>query len=220
MHASKPAKSRLWQGLDSGDEQALASLMTSAIRSASAALSEMAGRPIAASATRIRMVPLTELNRVGGDPERPALAVYIGVRGDERGHIVLSLSESTARTFVAMLLDEPEGADSPLTPMEISALAEAGNIATSFFLTALADSAHLSLPPTPPIVLHEMRGAIFDSLAAITLAEREDALLIETQFTCNGRVAEMAFYAFPAPGMIEAVANGMMREANDPGDLD
>ena len=201
---------------DREERASLFDLMASATQSAAAALSQMAGRGITAGPTRIRVMPLQGLSYVAGDPERPAFAVYVSVRGHNRGHILLALSDVTAHTLASMLLDGLEAPSAVLGPLAISALAEAGNVTASFFLTALADPAHLVLPPSPPVVLHEMRGAIFDSLAsALALDEQDDALVIETEFVCQGQVAEITFYVFPAPSMIQAVTRGILQEAND-----
>jgi chemotaxis protein CheC len=90
--------------------------------------------------------------------------------------------------------------------MEISALAEAGNVAGSFFLTTIADWAGLALPPTPPVIIHEMCGAILDTLAAeLALMENEQALMIDTQFRCDGQVVEAAFFMFPGDQLVRAV---------------
>src|SRR5581483_1860284 len=108
-----------------------------------------------------------------------------------------------------------DGTTQSLDAMEVSALAEVGNVAGSYFLTALADGANLTLPPTPPIVFHEMRGAILDSLAAeLMLLEWDDAVVVEAEFTCDDRVVEVAFFMFPGPALLSAVTEGMLMGAS------
>src|SRR5581483_8651111 len=137
--------------------------------------SEMTGRSITAEAVGLRTVPLAGLSTLAGDPERPGVAIHLGVGGDGSGCILLALGEAAAYELVDMLLGQPDGTTQSLDAMEVSALAEVGNVAGSYFLTALADGANLTLPPTPPIVFHEMRGAILDSLAAeLMLLEWDD----------------------------------------------
>jgi chemotaxis protein CheC len=105
-----------------------------------------------------------------------------------------------------MLLDQPVGTTTELGDMEISALAEAGNVAGSFFLTTIADWAGLALPPTPPVIIHEMCGAILDTLAAeLALMEHEQAMMIDAQFQCDGQVVEAAFFMFPGDQLVHAV---------------
>ncbi|HLH26701.1 MAG TPA: hypothetical protein VK066_29610 [Chloroflexota bacterium] len=190
---------------------ALARAIRHAAERGAAALSEMTGRGIAAEAVALRTVPLAELSTLAGDPERPVVAIHLGVGGDGSGCILLALSESAAYELVDMLLGQPAGTTRALEPLEVSALAEVGNVAGSFFLTALADGARLVLAPTPPIVFHEMRGAILDTLAAeLMLLEWDDALVVETEFACDDQVVDVAFFMFPGPAMVQAVTEAML----------
>jgi chemotaxis protein CheC len=189
----------------------------SAVQSAANALSEMALREITAVSPEVRMVELTHLTMVAGDPERSVVAVYLGIEGDIPGHILMAFSESMALGLVDMLLDQPEGTTTELGDMEISALAEAGNVAGSFFLTTIADWSGLTLPPTPPVVIHEMCGAILGTLAAeLALAEHDQAMVIDAQFTCDGQVVEASFFMFPGEQMITAVGQAQPQRAAAP----
>jgi len=190
----------------------------SAVRSAARALSEMAMREIVAHSPHVRTVGLSHLSMVAGDPERAVVAVYLGIQGDVPGHILLAFSEPMARGLVDMLLDQPEGTTVELGEMEISALAEAGNVAGSFFLTTLAEWAGLTLPPTPPMVIHEMCGAILDTLAAeLAVQAHDEAMVIDAHFTCDDQVVDASFFMFPGHDILQA---GAEREAaeNTPAD--
>ena len=186
---------------------------TAAVRGAAEALSEMVLRPIEAVSAEVRMVSLSHVAMLAGDPERPVFAAYLGVRGEVTGHILLAFGETMAHTLIDLLLDQPPGTTTELGDMEVSALAEAGNVAGSRFLTTLADWAGLAMPPTPPVVVHEMRGAILDTLAAeLAFQEHEQAVVIDAQFTCDGRAVEASFFVFPDEAMVAAVGEGRGRE--------
>jgi chemotaxis protein CheC len=190
---------------------ALARAIHYAAERGAAALSEMTGRGIVAQAVALRSVPLSELATLAGDPERPVVAIHLGVGGDGSGCILLALGESAAYELADMLLGQPGGTTRALEPLEVSALAEVGNVAGSFFLTALADDARLALTPTPPIVFHEMRGAILDTVAAeLMLLEWDDALVVETEFACDDQRVEVAFFMFPGPALVQAVTEALL----------
>jgi chemotaxis protein CheC len=186
----------------------------SAVQSAANALSEMALREITAISPEVRMVELSHLTMVAGDPERSVVAVYLGIEGDIPGHILMAFSETMALGLVDMLMGEPVGTTTELGDLEISALAESGNVAGSFFLTTIADWSGLTLPPTPPMVIHEMCGAILGTLAAeLALAEHDQAMVIDAQFTCDGQVVEASFFMFPGDKMIQMVGNNKAKAA-------
>jgi chemotaxis protein CheC len=186
----------------------------SAVQSAAQALSEMALREITAVSPEVRMVDLTHLSMVAGDPERAVVAVYLGIEGDLLGHILMAYSETMALGLVDMLMGEPEGTTTELGDLEISALAEAGNVAGSFFLTTIANWTGLTLPPTPPVVIHEMCGAILGTLAAeLTLGEQEQAMVIDAHFTCDGQVVDASFFMFPGEQLIEMIGSNKAEAA-------
>ena len=196
------------------ESETLIAAAGAAVRSAANALSQMAGKGIVASEIRLRVVPLSHLAMVAGDPERAVVAVYLGVGGDVPGHILLAFSESMAAGLVDLLLDQPEGTTEELGALEISALAEAGNVAGSAFLNTLASLAEMTLPPTPPVVIYEMRGAILDTLAAeMTLVEQDEAMVIEARFAAAGQTVDVAFFTFPGEAVIEAISSRQRAEA-------
>jgi len=194
----------------------LAPMMRDGALRAAGALSEMSGRCIETRSISLRAVPLADLPLVAGDPERPVVAVHLGVQEPHGGHILLALSEQMALRLVDMLLAQPAGTTTSLDEMEVSALAETGNVAGAAFLTALADRARVILPPTPPLVFHEMCGAILQTLAAeLALSEQRDAVVVETEFTCDDESVDVAFFLFPAPEMVRAVASGLVEGSDD-----
>lgn len=192
----------------------IAVVAASAVQSSANALSEMALREITAVSPEVRMVPLSHLTMVAGDPERAVVAIYLGIEGDLPGHILIAFSESMALGLVDMLLGQDVGTTTDLGELEISALAESGNVAGSFFLTTIADWSGLTLPPTPPMVIHEMCGAILGTLAGeLALHESDQAMVIDAQFTCDGQVVDASFFMFPGDQLIEMVGRSRPAEA-------
>lgn len=202
---------------ESSDPSGLATISVvaaAAVQSAANALSEMALREITAVSPEVRMVDLSHLSMVAGDPERAVVAIYLGIDGDLPGHILIAFSESMALGLVDMLFGQDVGTTTEFGDLEISALAESGNVAGAFFLTTIADWSGLTLPPTPPVVIHEMCGAILGTLASeLALQERDQAMVIDAQFTCDGQVVDASFFMFPGDQLIEMVGHARPAEA-------
>jgi len=172
----------------------------------------MSGRVIGARFTRLTHVPVAQLALVGGDPEQQIVGVYLGVEGDNTSHVLLGLSEATAFRLADLLLGGA-GARNELDAMAVSALAEIGNVVGTCFLNVLADGARLTLAPTLPVVLREMRGAILDSLG-FGLVDLEEASLtvVETSFTCDGEAIDVAVFLLGSSTLSELVSLASSRK--------
>jgi chemotaxis protein CheC len=151
-------------------------------RHAASGLAGMIGRPVTATTRTIALVPLVEvIARVGG-ADTPTTGVYLGLRAGLRGHILLLLADDAARALADLVLDHAVGTTVVLGEMERSALQEAGNITSSYFLTSLAAATGLTIQPTPPVLVADMCGAILDAPVAVLALESDEALFIETEF--------------------------------------
>lgn len=183
--------------------------LVQATHKAAGALSEMACREITVGDVGTRKVPLSQISDVGGDPERPIVAVHVGVEGFG-AHILLAMGEPMARGLVDMLMGQTVGTTTELGEMEASALAEVGNITGTFFLTVLAEVSGTTLPPTPPVVFYEMCGAILGTLAAeLAMTGVDDAIVIDTNFFCDGQAVEVAFYMFPDQALLDTLPGAL-----------
>jgi chemotaxis protein CheC len=103
----------------------------------------------------------------------------------------------------------PRGSTAAPHELAESAIAELGNVVGSAFVNALADDLNLVLHPTPPAFLHDMAGAVLQTLYAEILAQDGDVAIMDTLFAePSGRVAGILIVA-PDPvclGQLERAA--------------
>ncbi len=144
-------------------------------------LSEMSGVPLEVTSSAIALVPLAQILTAAGNPETPAVGVYVGMEGEGRGYLLLLLDEPMACELAALVLGEDGGVVRLDDGLAVSALAEAANVACSSFINAVADATGLRLHATPPVVVDDMRGAIMDVAVADVALLGDEALLIETE---------------------------------------
>jgi chemotaxis protein CheC len=175
---------------------------TGLIRAADA-LSEMVGVPIGIGSSIVEIVPLDQVSVSVGNPDQPAVAVYLGIQGAGRGHILLLFDEPMARRLAGLLLGEDPETLAVSDDLPGSALAEAGNVCCSAFVNVLGDAAHMRLEVTPPVVALDMRGAIMDAAAADIALEGDEAFVIGTQLTPAqdefGERVDARLVVIPAP---------------------
>lgn len=180
-------------------------------RRAGQGLSEMAGTDIAATATRIRRLPLAKVPDLLGGPGVVVATVYLAIKGDVEGHMVLMMPLSEACALADMLLELPSGSTRELDGLASSALGEVGNLVGSFFLAALADVTSLRLSPTPPTIIADMSGAVLDAVLADLSMESDQVLIIDTLFAQSSRRVSACFLVLPRERYLELILGRLPR---------
>jgi chemotaxis protein CheC len=172
-------------------------------------LSEMSGVEITISASAVERVALAEVPLAVGQPDEPAVGVYVGMEGDGAGYLLLLLDEAMAAELAALLLCEEPGSIKVEDELGASALAEAGNVSCSAFMNALGEATGLTLMAMPPVVVGDMRGAIMDIAIADIAQTGDEALLIKTHLGRNDDATSTAvnarLLAIPTPETLDAI---------------
>lgn len=158
------------------------------------ALTAMIGRPVSMTAPLVELVPLGAVPGLAGSPDRPLVAIYLGISGDFSGHLVFLLSEASAVNLMAALLAERAASALTMTALQRSALAEVGNVSGSAFLNALADAAQMRIVPAAPLIVCDMAGAILDGMLADIGRTTDRALVIHTRFNADGADAIAGYF--------------------------
>lgn len=168
------------------------------IERAADGLSEMIGQRIHMTVPTITIVPIGSVpERVGG-AESMVAGIYLAAEGEMSGHVMLILSLQDAMRLVDLLIGQPEGTTTDLDdPLSRSALAEAGNLAASFFLNGVAAALGVSGRPSPPAVIVDMAGAILDIMLVTAGQLGDDVLLLESVFQREGRELRLFFWVLP-----------------------
>ncbi len=179
--------------------------------SAARVLSEMSGEQLEVRSSAIEIVPLAQVALAAGRPEAPAVGVYVCMQGDGEGYLLLLLDEPMACELAALMLGVGVQSISLADDLATSALAEAGNVACSSFMNAVAEATGLILHATPPVVVDDMRGAIMDVAIADIASRGDEALLIETELlpsspvAANLPVVDARLLAIPTPETLASI---------------
>jgi len=162
--------------------QALQAIMEKGLADSSVALSAMSTGGMRLQKPVVHMLPLDQVPGIAGGPARVVVAVYVGMKGDLSGHLMLLFQREAALRVVEMLMDLPPGSLPDLDEVGRSALAEVGNICCSACLSALANRTGLVILPTPPVVVTDMAGAILESVVTHLYLNGDESLVVETKF--------------------------------------
>jgi chemotaxis protein CheC len=186
-----------WEELEA--EVNFADILQSALQNAASGLSEMVGRPITIDTPRAEAIPLGKVPDCVGGPETEMVGVYLLIDGDLTGQVILMLPLDDALHLIDLLLGEPSGTTTELDDLGRSALAETGNLTASYFLNKIASLTGLSIRPSPPAVMVDMMGAIFNVIASPLAAMSDKLTIVETAFQEPERTVTAHFWVLPYP---------------------
>ncbi len=167
----------------------LAAVFMEALAYAGAQLAGLVERDIqfrGSHAAYVRLEELVESYDSGSDD--PVTAAYIAFAGGIDGHVLLCMtpeaSESLSRSLLMCDdLDAPQ-----MRYLADSMIGEIANVAASAFLNAVADSAGLMVLPTAPCVMHDMLGAVLQTIVVEIAQTQLFGITIETQILVDGDV--------------------------------
>jgi chemotaxis protein CheC len=182
---------------------------------AAEALGAFSGNALTAGDAEARLVALPDVPMLGGDPEQTIVGIHIGLDGDLEGSVLASFSLADAATLLTALgLEVPDGEYDDLGR---SALGEAGNIIVSAFLGTLDPLCGLTVLPTPPQVVVEMRGAILTSAVLPVVDAGGDVLLINAAIlpvmTDAAPAAACEIIFLPTPDSWAKLSHALMHHA-------
>jgi chemotaxis protein CheC len=172
-------------------------ILHTAMRHVAYNLTEMVGRPIKAEGLHIETVSISQLEMSSRTPESEAVGIYLLIDGDLSGECILVLCPDDAMYLADWLLEVRPGTTTRLGDIERSALAELGNQALSSFLNAIADLTGKPLRLSPPAVIVDMLGVIFEAVAMSADTASDDLLIIKTYFVNTDSSLRFQFWVLP-----------------------
>lgn len=176
---------------------------------AATVLASMLGQKIPMTVPEARFVPLPDVVKAIGGPEKEVVGVLLGVSGPAPGIILFLLGVEDAFRLAEKLMGVPSEAPGQLSEMQKSALSEVTNILSGGYLNALSQFTSLVFEPTPPAYAHDMAGALIDIVLADLGRVSDYALFIETNFTADKDGISGHFFLIPSPEGLERILQAL-----------
>ena len=158
---------------------------------AATALAGMLGQSVDLHVPTALALELADAVDAVGNAEDAVNAVIIGVFGDLDATVLLLFDPESAETLCSLLGVEGD------PEMAMSALGEIGNILGSSYVQAMGSMTALHMEPHPPIAMTDMLGAIVASVLAVTAADTDLALLLDSRMTVDGTACKFGFLFVP-----------------------
>lgn len=168
------------------------------------ALSKLVDKKVNLSVPTATLLPLTDIPELVGGPEAPVAGVYLRIRGDVSGSILLLLEKESALSLAGLMVTE-EMAREDEELVWRSALQETGSILSGAYINALGQLTGLFFKPSVPGLAVDMAGAIMDHVL-VDMATTEDiVLVVETDFQVSGQEILGHLILFPDLGSLTTI---------------
>jgi chemotaxis protein CheC len=168
-------------------------------------LSQLVGKAISLTNPTLEVIPLRDVPRALGGPERLVGAVYSRLLGDLAGGILFMAQRDSSLALVDLMHGWRVGTSKSFGHEEEQLLTHVVSVLSSAYLAAVARMADLSvLPGTPSFVL-DMAGAILQVVTAELSMKAESAVLVRTTFTDEETSVDVALFFLPDPDSLQTI---------------
>jgi chemotaxis protein CheC len=187
----------------------LQQLFASATRDASAAMASWTNSPIALTLDEVCELPLRDTClALHVRDERLAMVVLL-LEGDLGGAMVLAFDEGDARRLAASLLQCEPGVGPAWSDMELSALAETGNILSCAYVNAITRLIDQPLVPSVPHFVQDYAASVFQQVLTAQASGRDSVLSCHTGFRCANDNLSWRVLFVPGIGLRSAVEDAL-----------
>lgn len=177
-------------------------------RNASEALSKLTDQKLEVVIMGSEVVSIEDINDVL-DADDVVTAVYLEIKGDLNGGIILAFPERSSLSLVDILLKKSDGETVSIDDMAKSVLKETGNILAGNYLAALSNYLKLNALESIPDITSDSAESIMNSLAIEISRHSFEALLFKMNFVVDKAVIKGQMIIFfdsdSAKKMIDAL---------------
>ncbi len=171
-------------------------MVAAGVLNATRGLETFVGHPISMGTMQAKVVHFDDLSADFGDPMMEMVSVYLDIKGDMGGQVLLILPKTSALNLTDLLMELPPGTTTDLGNEERSALAELGDVMASYFLNAIAGLTGRPLLPSPPTVAVDMLANVLDVF--IPKSQRDSELMVmETLLNDSKGLVQARFWVLP-----------------------
>lgn len=178
---------------------------------AATALSQMVGRRVDMSVTKVLVLKTEDIGSFLGGEDRNVGAVHLPIYGEVCGVALVFFPLDRIVDLCGMLVGKREEDPFQLSEMGQSALKELGSILTGAYLSALFRLVHVQMIHGVPHLALDMAQAILDTVLVELDQKDEVAIVIETKFLENDKQLTGSFFLLPEAGSLKRLFNAFSK---------
>ncbi len=184
---------------------------------AATALSQMVGKRIDMSVTKVQILPAESIAGFLGGIDRNVAAVHMPIYGEMLGVALIFFPVERLPQLSGMLIGRKEEEPAHLSELGQSAIKELGSILTGAYLSALFRMIHLQLIHGVPTLAIDMAQAILDSVLVELEQKDEIAIVIETSFLEDEKQLTGNFFLLPEADSLKKFLAAFSKSLGLPG---
>ncbi|MGC3969906.1 MAG: chemotaxis protein CheC [Pirellulales bacterium] len=181
-----------------------------ATRSASAALTKWTRGRVGLTLDEVRETTLAEVAEELPAADTPVTMVIVGVAGDAGGQLILAFDESSVADLVGLLLNRPASDNGSWGELEMSALAETGNIFGSAYLNAISQFVGRRLLPTPPQIVRDFAAGALQQCVVMQALESDDVLFCRTHLSGSADTVRVTAFFVPTLELLNVLRESLL----------
>jgi chemotaxis protein CheC len=174
---------------------------------AATALSQMLGRRIDMSISKVSILSTESIQEFLTDPPEDVAAIYLPFYGDISGVILVFFTMERLPDLSAMLVGSKLHSAEEISELEKSALKELGSILSGAYLNALFKLIQIQMIHGLPTLIMDMAPAILDTVLVELENREESAIFIETELFEAGKKLDGSFFLIPEAGGLAKLFN-------------
>jgi chemotaxis protein CheC len=178
---------------------------------AAASLQQMLQCPVDLKIPRVHVLPAPDVPSVLEKPASVVACVRMGMVGDIKGSIFFIVPEEHRKALSDMAQRALMGSRQKQEEVELSAVAEIGNILSGVYLTAIHDFCGMNIFHTVPVLAIDMIQSLLDEALAKTSLQFQIAILVENEFVLQERHIRTILLVIPAADSVEPLINALGR---------
>lgn len=146
------------------------------------------------------MADISEATASVNSEDREVVGAFIDLKGDAPFKFLFFVNAQDSLVLTDLILRRDVGYTTEFNLYTQSAVQEIGNVLASAISNVFAADFEIDLKPTPPSVVHDFAGTIFEEYLVDIASERNEILIIECNFCVVKDDIRCAMFLLPYPG--------------------
>jgi len=149
---------------------------------------------------RVEFVDITKVTENAYRDNREVTGAFIDLVGDAPFKFLFFVRSQDAFILADLFLNQQVGTITEFDEYVSSAVSEIGNILSIAVSNVFAADFQVSMKPSPPVVVRDFSGTIFEEFILGTVSHENKTLLIESCFNVLRSKLDCRMYIMPKPG--------------------